>query len=48
MSDANKPGSMTKDKLIADLKQVVADADELLRATADQAGEKVADLRTRL
>lgn len=48
MSDSNKPGSITKDKLIADLKQVVADADALLQATADQAGEKVAGLRTRL
>ncbi|WP_114973424.1 DUF883 family protein [Rhodoferax ferrireducens] len=48
MSESNKPGSMSKDKLIADLKQMVADADELLQATADQAGEKVAGLRTRL
>ena len=30
------------------LQQIVADADALLQATADQAGEKVAGLRTRL
>ena len=48
MSESNTPGSMSKDKLIADMKRIVADADELLRATADQAGEKVAGLRTRL
>ena len=34
-----------KEKLVADLKVVVADAEEILRATAGAAGEKVADLR---
>ncbi len=48
MPESNKPGSISKDKLIADLKQVVVDADALLQATPDQAGEKVAGLRTRL
>ncbi|MDF1485834.1 DUF883 domain-containing protein [Ramlibacter sp. H39-3-26] len=48
MSESNKSGSITKDKLIADMKQIVADADALLQATADQAGKKIADLRTRL
>ena len=38
----------SKEKLVADLKLVVADTEELLRATAGQAGEKVAELRTRL
>ena len=37
-----------KDKLVADLKVVVADAEELLRATASQAGEKVAAARERI
>ena len=40
--------AVSKDKLIADLKVVVADADELLRATAGQAGDKVAELRHKL
>lgn len=35
------------DKLVADLKQVVDDAEELLRATAGQAGEKVSAARAR-
>lgn len=48
MSEYNKPGATPKDKLIADLKQMVADADALLQATTDQASEKVAGLRTRL
>jgi ElaB/YqjD/DUF883 family membrane-anchored ribosome-binding protein len=39
---------VSKDKLVADLKVVVADAEELLRATASQAGEKVAVARERI
>jgi len=35
-------------KLVSDLKAVVADAEELLRATAAQAGEKLKDVRGRL
>lgn len=42
MSDVNR------DKLIADFKVVVADAEELLRATANQAGDKAADLRAKI
>ena len=38
----------SKDKLVADLKVVVADAEELLRATASQAGEKVTAARARI
>ncbi len=38
---------VTKEKLIADFKVVVADAEELLRATAGQAGDKVAEIRGR-
>ena len=39
---------VAKDKLVADLKVVVADAEELLRATASQAGEKVSAARERI
>ena len=38
----------SKEKLVADLKVVVADAEELLRATASQAGEKVSAARARI
>ena len=38
----------TKDKLIADFKVVVADTEELLKLTAGQAGDKVAEVRGRL
>ena len=37
-----------KDKLVADLRLVVADAEELLAATAHQTGEKIAELRARM
>ncbi len=39
---------VTKEKLVADLKLVIADAEELLRVTANQAGEKVGELRVRM
>ena len=39
---------VNKEKLVADLKVVVADTEELLRATAGQAGDKVAEIRSRL
>ncbi len=40
--------TVNKEKLVADLKVVVADTEELLRATAGQAGEKVSAIRDRL
>ena len=39
---------VNRDKLVADMRVVIADAEELLRATAGQAGEKVAAARTRI
>lgn len=38
----------SKDRLVADLKQMIADAEELLQATAHQTEGKVADLRSRI
>lgn len=37
-----------KDKLMADLRVVIADTEELLRITADQAGEGLSDARARI
>jgi ElaB/YqjD/DUF883 family membrane-anchored ribosome-binding protein len=37
-----------KDKLMADLRLVIADTEELLRVTADQAGEQAKELRGRM
>lgn len=38
---------MSTDKLVQDLKTVVTDAEELLKATANQGGEQVARVRAR-
>lgn len=35
-------------KLVSDMKTVIADAEDILQATADQAGDKVASLRARI
>ena len=40
--------AVTKDKLAQDLKIVIADAEDLLRATAGQAGEKVSAAREKI
>ena len=45
MSDYSELNCCNKQKLVEDLKTVVADAEEILRATAGVAGEKMADLR---
>jgi ElaB/YqjD/DUF883 family membrane-anchored ribosome-binding protein len=39
--------TVTTDKLVEDLKTVVRDAEELLRATAGQTGEKIESVRAR-
>jgi ElaB/YqjD/DUF883 family membrane-anchored ribosome-binding protein len=39
---------VTRDKLVADLKVVINDAEELLKITAGQAGEKAAAVRDRM
>lgn len=46
MSD--QMSAANKEKLVSDLKVVVSDAEELLRATAGAAGEKVGELRERM
>lgn len=39
---------VNRDKLVQDMKLVIADAEELLRATANQAGEKIGVARERI
>jgi ElaB/YqjD/DUF883 family membrane-anchored ribosome-binding protein len=48
MSQFADLNATNKQKLVADMKVVVADAEEILRATAGVAGEKMADLRERI
>jgi len=38
---------VSKEKLMADLRAVIADAEELMRATANQTGERVAAARAK-
>jgi ElaB/YqjD/DUF883 family membrane-anchored ribosome-binding protein len=45
---ASATGEISKEKLVQDLRVVVADAEDLLRATAGQAGEKVSAARERI
>ncbi|HEX9454533.1 MAG TPA: DUF883 family protein [Candidatus Binatia bacterium] len=40
--------STTTDKLVADLRNLVADAEELLKATASQAGDKIGVARQKI
>ncbi len=47
MESAHGAEGVTRDKLVQDLKAVVNDAEELLRATAQQTGEKIAAVRAK-
>lgn len=47
MSTTTETGNIGKDKLMADLRIVVADAEELLKATANQTGERITAARAR-
>jgi ElaB/YqjD/DUF883 family membrane-anchored ribosome-binding protein len=48
MAENTDLATASKDKLVSDMKIVIADAEEILRATANQAGEKVGELRERI
>lgn len=48
MSEVTDLSSATKQKLVSTMKVVVADAEEILRASASMAGEKVGELRERI
>ena len=48
MTDYSEATLATKEKLAADLRLVIADAEELLQITSSQTGDKVAELRARV
>lgn len=48
MSDVTDFPSNNKEKLVSDMKVVVSDAEEILRATAGVAGDKIGELRERI
>jgi ElaB/YqjD/DUF883 family membrane-anchored ribosome-binding protein len=48
MESTESTDLVTRDKLVSDLKTVMSDAEELLKLTAGQAGEKVAAIRDKM
>ena len=48
MSDFLTPSPTSQEKLVTDIRAVITDAEEILKATADQTGEKIANLRARV
>lgn len=48
MPEAIDLTNTSKQKLVSDMKVVVSDAEEILRATAGVAGDKMVDLRERI
>ena len=48
MSEYSDMTETSKQKLVSDMKNVVADTEEILRATAGVAGERMTDLRERI
>lgn len=48
MTPNDVTADVTREKLIADFKVVLADAEELLKATAAQTGDKAAEMREKV
>ena len=48
MSTTQQADISAQQQLVSDIKTVIADAEEVLSATADQASEKMANLRARV
>jgi ElaB/YqjD/DUF883 family membrane-anchored ribosome-binding protein len=48
MEDAMDGEASSKEKLVSDLRNLVADAEELLKATASQAGDKIGVARQKI
>ena len=47
-NSANRASPVSRDKFVQDMRVVISDAEELLRATASQAGEKIGVARERI
>jgi ElaB/YqjD/DUF883 family membrane-anchored ribosome-binding protein len=48
MSESNTSTVTSQEKLVSDIRAVITDAEDILKATADQTGEKIASLRVRI
>ena len=47
-NSTNRANPVNRDKFVQDMRVVISDAEELLRATASQAGEKIGVARERI
>jgi ElaB/YqjD/DUF883 family membrane-anchored ribosome-binding protein len=48
MSESQTSTVSSQEKLVSDIRAVIADAEDILKVTADQTGEKIASLRARI
>ena len=48
MSDTQTSSITSQERLVTDIRAVITDAEEILKATAEQTGEKIANLRARV
>lgn len=48
MSDSDSSSRSSQEKLVTDIRAVIADAEDILKATAEQTGEKISNLRARI
>jgi len=48
MSESQTSTVSSQEKLVSDIRAVIADAEDILKVTADQTGEKIATLRARI
>jgi len=48
MSESQTSTISSQEKLVNDIRAVIADAEDILKVTADQTGEKIAGLRARI
>ena len=48
MSEASTSSVVDQQQLVRDMKSAIADAEDMLHATADQTGDKIANMRARI
>ena len=48
MSESSSSSVIDQQQLVSDMKSAIADAEDMLHATADQAGDKIASMRARI
>ncbi len=48
MSEASTSSVIDQQQLVSDMKSAIADAEDMLHATADQTGDKIANMRARI